>query len=146
MSFWKCDHVMSVTKLYILTYIKPIRMKLSKVTRLGDLTHKFISPLITLTNATWQIRNVTSPLHQELLPKKLGGWWLRVVDSHQLSQINFSSRGHVRTHDKLKILYPSSTKKWPPNFQGSRFWLRGSQLLSQITTWLQDLVLNEKIR
>ena len=146
MSFWKCGHVMSVTKLYIFTYIKPIRMKLSKVIRLGALTHKFIWPLITLTNVTWQIRNVTSPLHQVLLSKRLGGWWLRVVDSHPLSQINFSSHGHMRSHNKLKIFYPSSTKKWSLNFQRSRFWLRGSQLLSQITTWLQGLVLNEKIR
>ena len=72
------------------------------------------------------------------ITNKLGNWGLRVNDSLLLIHILFS-RGHVRSHGKLKNNFtPLLQNVWPASIQGSRFRVRGIRLPSHITTWLQD--------
>lgn len=78
-SLWSSGHLISSDK------INTLYLHFHKIDKhqtwqrgylgLGTLTRK-VTPLITLSiDLTWQIRNVTSPLSQDLLPTILAGWW-----------------------------------------------------------------------
>ena len=113
----------------------------------GVPSHKVLWALIVwLHNVKWEIRNVQSPLSEEQLPVNLAEWWLRVTRSHLLSQMSLF---HVVTRIKWRIKNvgsPIPVLLWPPNFQWSRFRMRGPRLPGHFTTWLQGHMTNESFR
>ena len=44
---------------------------------------------------TWQIKNVISPLSQDLCTPNLGVWWLWIKEPHPQSQVRHRPLGHV---------------------------------------------------
>ena len=81
MPLWSIGHIMPYdnTKMLYLHFQK-IYCHTWKSGHLG-LNHKVMWSLIALSHDfTWQIRKLTSPLPQDLWPKKLAGWWFKYDD------------------------------------------------------------------
>ena len=88
-------------------------------------------PLINLPlDAMWQIRTATYQLLQELLRVLIKGDGLPPIKSNDL----FLMWSDEVTWQIKIFISPFPPKVCPPNFQGSRFRMRGSQLPSHITT------------
>ena len=64
---------------------------------------------------TWQTKNVTNPLWQDLWSWNLASWWLMVRWMHPWSHIILWPPDHMRSRDKLKKFLPREDV-WPPNF------------------------------
>ena len=122
MSLWSFDH-------YILFY----KACEHQIQQSGDLgSHPTVTwPLINLSlDAMWQIRTATYQLLQELLRVLIKGDGLPPIKSYDL----FLMWSDEVTWQIKIFISPFPPKVSPPNFQGSRFRMRGSQLPSHITT------------
>ena len=63
-----------------------------------------LSNNITVLGYLKKIQSVISLLLQDLQPRNLVGWWLRLRDSYLASHMSLWSCGHVKLQDKIRTL------------------------------------------
>ena len=56
-------------------------------------------------DVTWQIKYVISLLSKGLWPWSLAKWWVTIRGVHQRSHTTLLTRGHMRSLERLNILY-----------------------------------------